>query len=192
MRGNNTVPIPGELVSVAVNGVVSSADGIYDYQQSKSQETLNSELVTAGTQLARRVGDVETAQSTLSTSITNTVNSRLDTFQSNVDTSISENNQLINGKVTQINNKMSEVEQELSTTRADNLLTRNAIASLDPDQQAALAIATQVQTNTSDIEDIQDKQGGLSLVVLTEAQYESQRALDSLDQNTLYFVKEQQ
>lgn len=45
MKGKHTVNIPGELASVASNGVVASADGIYDYNQNKSQEDINSETV---------------------------------------------------------------------------------------------------------------------------------------------------
>lgn len=45
MKGKHTVNIPGELASAASNGVVASADGIYDYNQNKSQEDINAETV---------------------------------------------------------------------------------------------------------------------------------------------------
>lgn len=43
MKGKHTVNIPGELASVASNGIVASADGIYDYNQGKFQEDINNE-----------------------------------------------------------------------------------------------------------------------------------------------------
>lgn len=43
MKGKHTVNIPGELASAASNGVVASADGVYDYNQGKFQEDINAE-----------------------------------------------------------------------------------------------------------------------------------------------------
>ena len=43
MKGNVYTKIASELVSVASDGVVVSADGVYDYTQSKTQETINGE-----------------------------------------------------------------------------------------------------------------------------------------------------
>lgn len=41
MKGNNTIPIGGELESIATGGVVVSADGVKDYQLNKLQEDIN-------------------------------------------------------------------------------------------------------------------------------------------------------
>ena len=43
MKGNVYTKIASELVSVASDGIVVSADGVYDYTQNKKQETINSE-----------------------------------------------------------------------------------------------------------------------------------------------------
>lgn len=43
MKGKHTVNIPGELASVASNGVVTSADGVYDYNQNRTQEDINAD-----------------------------------------------------------------------------------------------------------------------------------------------------
>lgn len=44
MKGKNLVKTPGELYAPTPNGVVVSADGVRDYKQKKSQETINGEL----------------------------------------------------------------------------------------------------------------------------------------------------
>ena len=44
MKGKNLVKTPGELYAPTPNGVVVSADGVRDYKQQKSQETINEEL----------------------------------------------------------------------------------------------------------------------------------------------------
>jgi hypothetical protein len=44
MKGNNTIPIGGELESVATGGVVVSADGVRDYQLNKMQEDINEQV----------------------------------------------------------------------------------------------------------------------------------------------------
>lgn len=46
-HGQVTINIPAELKSAAVDGVVASAEGIYDYNKNKTQETINQELFTA-------------------------------------------------------------------------------------------------------------------------------------------------
>lgn len=46
-HGNVTTNVPAELKSAAVNGVVASAEGIYDFNKHKTQETINQELFTA-------------------------------------------------------------------------------------------------------------------------------------------------
>ena len=51
MKGNNTIPIGGELESVATSGVVVSADGVKDYQLNKSQETINGEQAEVNSEL---------------------------------------------------------------------------------------------------------------------------------------------
>lgn len=45
MKGNHLVKTPGELYSPTEEGIVASADGIYDYIQKKKQETINSEII---------------------------------------------------------------------------------------------------------------------------------------------------
>ena len=42
MHGNTTIPIPGELRSVLGKKIVTSADGVYDYNKNKYQEEINS------------------------------------------------------------------------------------------------------------------------------------------------------
>ena len=44
MRGRFIIPIGGELASTASDGVVASADGIYDYRKGKFQEQINGEV----------------------------------------------------------------------------------------------------------------------------------------------------
>lgn len=46
-HGQVIINIPAELKSAAVNGVVASAEGIYDYNKNKTQETINQELTAA-------------------------------------------------------------------------------------------------------------------------------------------------
>lgn len=46
MKGNNLIKVPGELSAPTAEGVVVSADGVKDYIQRKSQETLNQEFIT--------------------------------------------------------------------------------------------------------------------------------------------------
>ena len=46
MKGNNLIKIPGELYAPTAEGVVVSADGVKDYVQRKTQETLNQDLIT--------------------------------------------------------------------------------------------------------------------------------------------------
>ena len=45
-HGNNTNPIPGELRSVASDGVVAAADAIKDYRKNKFQEQVNQDVDT--------------------------------------------------------------------------------------------------------------------------------------------------
>ena len=45
-HGNVTTNIPAELKSAATDGVVASAEGIFDYVQNKTQEQINQELYT--------------------------------------------------------------------------------------------------------------------------------------------------
>ena len=52
MKGTILTPIPGELQSVATDGIVVSADGIYDYQIKKTQELINASIES-------RLSDVE-------------------------------------------------------------------------------------------------------------------------------------
>lgn len=44
MKGEICTKIPAELVSAAPNGIVTSADGVYDYKRSKNQEDINQQL----------------------------------------------------------------------------------------------------------------------------------------------------
>jgi peptidoglycan hydrolase CwlO-like protein len=46
-HGQVTVPVPGELMSTATDGRVVSAEGVYDYNQQKSQEQINQEVAAA-------------------------------------------------------------------------------------------------------------------------------------------------
>lgn len=50
MRGNNPIKVPGELYAPTVEGVLVSADGVRDYIQRKSQETLNQDLINESAQ----------------------------------------------------------------------------------------------------------------------------------------------
>ena len=45
MKGNNTIPIGGELESKATGGVVVSADGVYDYKRDANLETVIDDLI---------------------------------------------------------------------------------------------------------------------------------------------------
>ena len=46
MKGNNTIPIGGELESKATNKVVVSADGVYDYKREANLESVIDNLIT--------------------------------------------------------------------------------------------------------------------------------------------------
>ena len=41
MKGKRTINIPGEVASVAADGIAVSADGVYDYVLKKFQEDIN-------------------------------------------------------------------------------------------------------------------------------------------------------
>lgn len=43
-HGSKTTKVPAELESVAIGGIVASADGIFDYNENKTQEELNREF----------------------------------------------------------------------------------------------------------------------------------------------------
>lgn len=45
MKGSVTIPVGGELESRATDGVIVSADGVYDYVQGKMQEVINQEVL---------------------------------------------------------------------------------------------------------------------------------------------------
>ena len=47
MHGENTMTIPAELRSAAQGGVVTSAEGVFDYTKGKSQEAVNADIDTA-------------------------------------------------------------------------------------------------------------------------------------------------
>lgn len=55
MKGENTIGIPGELSSVAKGGVVSSAEGIYDYKKEATQENINERVYEDITQVGNDV-----------------------------------------------------------------------------------------------------------------------------------------
>lgn len=44
-KGKNLIPIPGELNSIAIGGVVAAAESIKDYKQNKTQEKINEEVL---------------------------------------------------------------------------------------------------------------------------------------------------
>ena len=46
-HGQITTDIPAELKSSAMDGIVASSEGIFDYNQNKTQETINQELYDA-------------------------------------------------------------------------------------------------------------------------------------------------
>lgn len=48
-HGTTTIPIPAELKAAATNGVVTAAEGVFDYNQNKTQEQINQELSAAVT-----------------------------------------------------------------------------------------------------------------------------------------------
>ena len=52
MKGTVTTYIPGELESLASDGVIASSEAIFDYSQDKSQEEINGDI-------ERRVGEIE-------------------------------------------------------------------------------------------------------------------------------------
>ena len=67
-HGNNTNPIPGELRSVATDGVVASADAIKDYKKGKFQEQVNKEV---DTEIANIKGGSTDSIASLKTAINN-------------------------------------------------------------------------------------------------------------------------
>lgn len=56
-HGDVTTNVPAELKSAAVNGVVTSAEGVFDYVIQKSQETINQELYQAVQEAGTATGD---------------------------------------------------------------------------------------------------------------------------------------
>lgn len=63
MKGKHTVNIPGELASVASNGIVASADGVYDYTKGKFQEDINNEtegrLTGQDAKLTKKLAEID-------------------------------------------------------------------------------------------------------------------------------------
>lgn len=43
-HGQVTTKVPAELESSAMDGIVASADGVFDYNHNKTQEQINEEL----------------------------------------------------------------------------------------------------------------------------------------------------
>jgi hypothetical protein len=56
-HGLVTTNVPAELKSAVVNGVVTSAEGVFDYVIQKSQETINQELYEAVQEAGTATGD---------------------------------------------------------------------------------------------------------------------------------------
>ncbi len=46
-HGQTTTKVPADLESSAMDGIVASADGVFDYVKRKTQETINQELYEA-------------------------------------------------------------------------------------------------------------------------------------------------
>ena len=190
MKGQNLVPIPGELNSVAVGGVVAAAESIYDYSKSKNQEDINDELSDGMSDLGDRVGTLEENAETATTTIMTRVNSAISENEQNVADMISRNQNNVNTRLLENETAMNDLNTRMSTVLADNQTTRDAIDALDVDTQGALALSTQVQNQGDDIEDLQDQIGDIKIRIVTQSQYDTLVALSNLDMNTLYFVKE--
>lgn len=68
MKGENLVPIPGELNAVDMKGRVASAEAIYDYTRKKNQEDVNKELYDKVSDLEKGSGNTGGTGSGLSES----------------------------------------------------------------------------------------------------------------------------
>lgn len=190
MKGNNLVPIPGELQSVAEGGIVSSAEGIYDYKKQKNQETINEETEDKIDGFGQRLDTVEDNVEHLSTSIMQTVNNTLDEVIAGVNNSIAENNRSVTNRLAQNENAMSNMQVTMNNVIDSNNDIKEAIELLDPQTHVDVDVAQQVVQNTQDIEKCEQQLGGLSLVVVTQQQYDNLVALDEVDPHTIYFIKE--
>lgn len=67
---------------------------------------------------------------------------------------------------------------------------REAIKTLSPDQQTALSVAQKVNELQTTAEKLSSQIGQFSLLQLSELDYEKLKEDDKLDENTLYFVSE--
>ena len=63
MRGQVITKIPSEFASAAVDGVVVSADGVYDYIQQQNQESLNAESINNERVIAQALVSLDTKKS---------------------------------------------------------------------------------------------------------------------------------
>ena len=190
MKGNNLVPVPGELQSVAEGGIVAAAESIYDYKKQKNQETINEETEDKVDGFEQRLNTVENNVEHLSTSIMQTVNNTLDEAITGVNNSIAANNRSVTNRLAENENAMSNMQVTMNNVIDSNNDIKEAIELLDPDTHVDVDVAQQVVQNTQNIEKCEQQLGGLSFVVVTQQQYDNLVALDEVDPHTIYFIKE--
>ena len=58
MKGKNITYTPAEIVSAAKDGIVVSADGVYDYNQEKFQEQVNADILEEQRNIQQRISDL--------------------------------------------------------------------------------------------------------------------------------------
>ena len=58
MKGKNIIYTPAEIASAAKDGIVVSADGVYDYNREKFQEQINADILEEQRNIQQRISDL--------------------------------------------------------------------------------------------------------------------------------------
>lgn len=122
-HGNNLIEIPGELTSVASEGIVAAADAIKDYTKGKTQEKVNQEIDAD-------LSDIKSKQASLQTAIDNEktraegveatkanadnvyTKAQGTAFENQVNSAISEQDQLIDERLDAQDDKIEALEKQ--------------------------------------------------------------------------------
>lgn len=95
MKGQVITEVPSELASAAVDGVVVSADGVYDYIQQQNQENLNTEFINNEKITAQALVNLDTRKSD---------KSELSNIENKIKNEILTNEEILSAAINFINN----------------------------------------------------------------------------------------
>ena len=157
MKGNNSIPIPGELGSVAINKRTAAAEGIFDYKKEKTQEDVNQEFTD----------DIDDIKDTVDNKMIDSdyQKAQLQIIGSKVDANEAEI-QRVNNRFNLVNNRITELDNTVEanktladqTTESLHILGNEVISDKDTIQDS-------IAENTQAIENlgVQHQEDTLSL-----------------------------